>query len=67
MWQDTTERDGCADKGIQFFVSSDGELQMARCDSLDFEVLGCVAGEFEDFSGEVFEDSSYVDGSCGAC
>jgi len=35
---------------------------MARGDTLDFEVLGCVAGEFEDFGSEVFEDCGYVDG-----
>ena len=36
---------------------------MARGDAFDFEVLCRVAGEFEDFGGEVFEDGSDVDGS----
>ena len=35
---------------------------MAGGDALDFEILGRVAGEFEDFGGEVFEDGGDVDG-----
>lgn len=42
MWQDTTKRDCCANKSVQFFVTADGELQMARGDTLDLKVLGCV-------------------------
>jgi len=42
MWQDTSKRDGCADKCIEFFVTANGELEVAGCDSLDFEVLGGV-------------------------
>ena len=38
---------------------------MARRDALNFQVLGGIAGEFENFGGEVFEDGCYVDGSCG--
>lgn len=37
---------------------------MARGDALDLEVFGRVAGEFEDFGREVFEDGGYVDGGC---
>ena len=53
MRQDTTEGDRGPDKGVEFLVAADGELQMAWGDALDFEVLGGVAGEFEDFGGEV--------------
>lgn len=35
---------------------------MAGGDALDFEVLGRIAGKFEDFGGKVFENGSYVDG-----
>lgn len=42
MWKDTTESDGCADQRIEFFVTADGKLQVARCDALDFEILGSV-------------------------
>ena len=36
MGQDTSEGDCCADQGIQFFVTSDGKLQMTGCDTLHF-------------------------------
>lgn len=42
MWKDTTEGDSCADKGIEFFVSADGELQVAGSDTLDLEILGSI-------------------------
>ena len=42
VWQDTSEGNGGTDQGIEFFVTTDGELQMARGNALDFEVLGSV-------------------------
>lgn len=62
MWKDTAKGDGGADQGVEFLVATDGELQMAGRNALDFEVLGGVAGEFEDFGREVFEDCGQVDG-----
>jgi len=62
MWQHTTKRNRCANKGIQFFVASDRELEMSWRDTLDFEVFSCVAGELEDFCSEVFKNCGYVDG-----
>jgi hypothetical protein len=64
--QDTTECDGGANESVEFLVAADGKLQVARSDTLDFEILGCVAGKFEHFGGEVFEDSRQVDGSLRA-
>jgi hypothetical protein len=40
--KDTSEGDGGADQGIQLFVAADGQLEMARRDALDLEVLGGV-------------------------
>lgn len=40
--QDTSEGDGGADQGIEFFVATDGQLEMAGCDTLDLEVLGSI-------------------------
>ena len=39
MWEDTTKGDRCADERIEFFVSADGELQVAGGNTLDFEIL----------------------------
>lgn len=40
--QHTTKGDGGADEGIELFVTSDGQLEMAGGDALDLEILGCV-------------------------
>jgi hypothetical protein len=65
MRQDTAEGDCGSNEGVEFFVAADGQLQVARGDSLDLEVLGRVAGQFEDLGGEVFEHRGDVD--CGLC
>ena len=39
MWEDTTKGDRCADEGIEFFISADGELQVAWGNTLNFEIL----------------------------
>ena len=66
VWQDTTKRDGRADQCIQLLVSSDRELQVARRDTLHFEILGGVASKLEYFGRQVFEDCGQVDGGFGA-
>lgn len=42
VWQDTTEGDGRADQGVELLVTTNGELKVARRDTLDLEVLGGV-------------------------
>ena len=42
--QHAAEGDCRADERVQFLVAADGQLQMARGDALDLEVLGGVAG-----------------------
>lgn len=42
MWENTTEGDGGTDQGIELFVTTDGELEMAGSDTLDLEILGSV-------------------------
>lgn len=42
MGQDTTKCDGGADQGVELFVTTDGELQVAGRDTLDFEILGGI-------------------------
>ena len=43
VWNDTTSSDGGLDEGVKLFVTTDSELQVARSDALDLEVLGSVA------------------------
>ncbi len=63
MRQHTTEGDGRANQGIQFLITTDGELQVTGGDTLDFEIFGGVPGKLENFGGKVFEDGGDVDGS----
>lgn len=66
MGKHTTKGDGGLDEGVQLLVSSNGELEVARRDALDFEILGGVAGQLENFGCEVFEDGGQVNSSLGA-
>jgi len=43
--QDTAESDGGPNKGVELLVATDGELEMAGGDALDFEILGGVLWE----------------------
>ncbi len=66
VWQDTTLSDGdTAQELVQFLVVADGELQVTRDDTGLLVVTGSVSGQFEDFSGQVFEDGSQVDRGTG--
>ena len=59
--QDAAEGDRRADERVQFLVAADGQLKMARGDALDLEVLGGVAGQFEDLGGQVLEHGGDID------
>jgi hypothetical protein len=48
---------------VQFFIVTDGQLKMARDDTRLLVITSGVTGQFEDFSSQVFEDGSQVDGS----
>lgn len=61
VWDNTAAGDGGLDEGIKFLVTTNGKLQMSWGDSLDFQVLGSVACELEDLSGQVLKDGSRVD------
>jgi len=42
VWQNTSEGDGSTDQSVEFFVTTNSELEMARSDALDLEILGGV-------------------------
>jgi hypothetical protein len=64
VWDNTATSDSGLDEGVQFFITSDGKLQVSWCDSLDLQVLRGVTSELQDFGSQVFEDSSTV--HCGS-
>jgi len=57
MRDDSSTSDGSLDQGIQFLVSSDGQLQMSRGDSLHLQIFGCISGQLEHLSGQVLQNS----------
>lgn len=57
---DSTTSNGSLDEGIEFFVSSNGELQVSGSDSLDFEVLAGVAGQLEHLCGKILQDGCSI-------
>ena len=58
VWDDTTTSDGGLDEGIEFFVTANGQLQVARGDALDFQVLAGVSCELKHLRSEVLKDGS---------
>ena len=54
--------DGISEKSVEVRVLLDGKVDASWDDSALLHLLGGVAGELEDLSGEVLEDGSEVDG-----
>ena len=64
--QDTTLGDGdVSEKLVQLLIVPDGELQVAGNDTGLLVIAGGVASQFEDFGGQVLENSGQVDGRTG--
>ena len=59
---DTAAGDGGLDKGVQLLVTADGELQVARCDTLHLEVLARVTRQLQHLGRQVLEDRRRVHG-----
>ena len=65
--ENTTAGDGgAAEKTVELLIVADGELDVAGHNPGLLVVLGGVAGELEDLSGEVLKDGSEVDGGTGS-
>ena len=62
VWNDTTSSNSGLDQSIEFFVTTDRKLQMTWGYALHLKVLACVSSEFEDLSGEVFQNSCSIYG-----
>ena len=57
---DTTLCDGRLDECVELLVTADGELEVARRDTLELEILGGVSGELEHLGTEVLENGRAV-------
>lgn len=63
---DPTTRNCRLDEGIEFFVTTNGQLQVPRRNTLDLQVLASIASQLEDFGREVLQDGGSVDSSSGS-
>ena len=61
----TAAGDRGLDERVELLVATDGELQVARRDALDLEVLGGITGQLEDFGTKVLKDGGAVDSGSG--
>ena len=66
MGDHTTTSNGGLDKCIEFFVTTDRQLEMTWGYALHLKVLACVTCEFEDLSSEVLQNSCSVDSRSGS-
>lgn len=57
---DTSAGDGGLDEGVQLLVTADGELQVARRDTLHLEVLARVTRQLKHLRRQVLEDRRRV-------
>lgn len=57
----TTSGDSSLNESVKLLITSDGEQQVSRSDSLHFEILRGVSCKFKDFCSKVFKDCSTVD------
>ena len=65
--KDTSRRNrDSSQQFVQFFIILNRQRQMARHDAALLIVPGGIAGQFENFGAQVFQDGSEVDGGASA-
>jgi hypothetical protein len=58
---DTTTGNGALDEGVKFLISTDGQLQVARGDTLHLEIFASIPSQLENLCRQVLQDGSRVD------
>lgn len=70
---DTATSDCCLDQAVEFLVSANGELEMARRDALDLQVLRCVSSQLENLEmtqfvhGHEYLTANRFESPAGSC
>lgn len=57
----TSTSNGALDEGVKLLVSTDGQLEVTRGDTLDLQILASVPSQLQYLSCQVLQDSSRVD------
>jgi hypothetical protein len=60
MWVYTTTSNGSLDHAIQFFITTNSELKMARSDTLHLEVTRSITSQLENFGTQVLKHSGTI-------
>ena len=60
----STTSNGSFDQCIEFLVSTDGQLQMPRSDTLHLQILTSISCKLQYFCGQVLEYGCSIDSSC---
>ncbi|CAN6309399.1 unnamed protein product [Urochloa humidicola] len=58
---DTSASNGALDEGVELLISTDGQLQVARGDTLDLQVLASIPSQLQNLGCQVLQDGSRVD------
>lgn len=61
VWDHTSTSNGALDEGVKLLVSTDGQLQVTRGDTLHLQILASVPSQLQNLGRQVLEDSSRVD------
>ena len=62
---DTTTSNGRFNERVQLLITTNGELEMAGCNTLKLQVFRSVSRELKDLGSQILEDGSAVNGSSG--
>ena len=62
---DTTTCNGALDEGVELLISTDGQLKVARGDTLNLQILASIPSQLQNLSGQVLQDGSRVNGCSG--
>lgn len=54
----TTTSDGRLNERVEFFITTNSKLQVARGDAFDLEVFAGISSKFENLSSEVLKNCS---------
>ncbi|CAH1635451.1 unnamed protein product [Spodoptera littoralis] len=61
---DTATSDCCLYQTIEFLVSSDGQLQMTRCDTLHLKIFRCISRQLQNLGCKIFKNSCRIHCCC---
>ena len=62
---DASTCNGALDEGVELLISTDGQLKVARGDTLNLQILASIPSQLQNLSSQVLQDGSRVDSCSG--